>query len=149
MPKLAKTTILPYRAEMIHQLVMDIEKYPEFLPWCKQAKIVNHISDKILHADLLVNFKNFFEKYRSEVTHGKNHESVYFVESRAIEGPFKSLFSEWKIKDLGENSCQIDFYIEFEFNSFILGKMLGGIFERASEKMMSSFEERAHQLYKS
>ena len=69
MPTLTQTKILPYSADKIYQLVMDIEKYPEFLPWCKQARIVEIISAQNLHADLLINFKNFFESYRSNVTH--------------------------------------------------------------------------------
>ena len=125
---------------------MDIEKYPEFLPWCKQAKIIEKISDNNLTADLLINFKNFFEKYRSDVKHGKL-ENGYFVDVVAIQGPFKSLVNKWKFIDLGdEKSCQIEFFIEFQFNSFFLEKMLSAIFERATEKMMSAFEERAAQL---
>ncbi len=149
MPNLQETKIFPYPAHKIHELVMDIEKYPEFLPWCRQAKIIEKISTNQLTADLLINFKNFFEKYRSEVKHGKNTiEDFYFIESRAIEGPFKSLFSSWKIRELDKNKCEVEFFIEFQFNSFILEKMIGGIFEKASLKMMKSFEGRAHDLFK-
>ncbi len=147
MPKFSETKILPYKACEIHQLVMDIEKYPEFLPWCKQAKIIERVSHAELTADLLISFKNFFEKYRSQVKHGKSADDVYFVETRAIQGPFKNLFSEWKIYDLTDGkSCQVEFFIEFQFNSFFLEKMIGGIFERAAVKMMESFESRAREM---
>jgi len=147
MPSFSETKILPYKAQKIHELVMDIEKYPEFLPWCKQAKIIERISPAELTADLLISFKNFFEKYRSNVKYGKSPEDIYFVETRAIQGPFKNLFSEWKINDLTDGkSCQIYFHIEFQFNSFFLEKMIGGIFERAAMKMMESFEARAREL---
>ena len=124
---------------------MDIEKYPEFLPWCRQAKIIERVSSSELTADLLISFKNFFEKYRSQVKHGK-HGDEYFIETRAIQGPFKSLFSSWKIREIAENKCEVEFFIEFQFNSFILEKMIGGIFEKAALKMMRSFESRAQEL---
>ena len=148
MPSLTEKRTLPYKAEQIYSLVMDIEKYPEFLPWCKQAKIIEVISENNLIADLLINFKNFFEKYRSEVRHGIDENGNYFVDVIAIEGPFKHLTNKWKFKKgsdpLGSDPfCEIEFFIEFQFNSFILEKMLGGIFTKATEKMMFAFEERA------
>ena len=149
MPNLTEKKILPYQAKQIYQLVMDIEKYPEFLPWCKQAKIIEKISDENLIADLLINFKNFFEKYRSDVKHGELQNGEYFVDVMAIQGPFKSLVNKWKFKDDADGkSCQIEFFIEFQFNSFFLEKMLGAIFERAAQKMMAAFEERAKEVLK-
>ncbi|MBU6338959.1 MAG: type II toxin-antitoxin system RatA family toxin [Rickettsiales bacterium] len=148
MPSLTEKKILPYSAKQIYSLVMDIEKYPEFLPWCKQAKIIEVKSDENLIADLLINFKNFFEKYRSDVKHGIDENGDYFVDVVAIEGPFKYLSNKWKFKKMPDSSsCEIEFFIEFQFNSFILEKMLGGIFEKATHKMMFAFEERAKVVF--
>ncbi len=148
MPSLTQIKTLPYNAQHVYQIVMDIEKYPEFLPWCKQARIVRTISNHNLEADLLINFKNFFEKYRSDVKHGYSSEAVYFIDVVAIEGPFKKLVNQWKFRDLENGSCSVEFFIEFEFNSFFLTKMLGGIFEKAAEKMMTAFETRAAEVSK-
>ena len=146
MPNLTEKRILPFKAQQIYDLVIDIEKYPEFLPWCKQARIVEIISKENLTADLLINFKSFFEKYRSDVKHGKKGDE-YFVDVVAIQGPFKNLTNKWKFKDLEDGkSCEIEFFIEFEFNSFLLGKMMGPIFGRATQKMMSAFEARANDI---
>lgn len=145
MPSFTQSKILPYPAHAIYELVMDIEKYPEFLPWCKQAKIVAKISEANLQADLLVNFKNFFEKYRSDVQHGQAADGSYFVDVVAIEGPFKKLVNQWRIDELEPQKCQVDFFVDFEFNSFFLTKVIGPIFERAAVKMMTAFEERAKQ----
>jgi len=147
MPAITETRLLPYAAKQIYELVMDIEKYPEFLPWCKQAKIVEKISDENLRADLLINFKSFFEKYRSDVKHFKNAQNVYFVDVVAIEGPFKKLINRWKICDLENGGCEVEFFIDFEFNSIFLTKMIGVIFESATKKMMSAFEERARAIF--
>jgi len=146
MPQLTQLKTIPHPAEKIYELVMDIEKYPEFLPWCKQAKIIKKISEENLHADLLINFKNFFEKYRSDVKHGRSLDGSYFVDVVAIEGPFKKLINRWKFCDLENEKCEVEFFIEFEFNSIFLTKMLGAIFEKAAEKMMTAFEARAGDL---
>jgi coenzyme Q-binding protein COQ10 len=143
MPSLTQHKILPYPAKKMYDLVMDIEKYPEFLPWCKQAKITKKISEENLEADLLINFKNFFEKYTSDVKHGKSSLDEYFVDVVAIQGPFKSLVNKWKFRDLENGKCEIEFFLEFEFNSIFLTKMIGVIFSKAAEKMMTAFEERA------
>lgn len=143
MPSFTQSRILPYPAQAIYDLVMDIEKYPEFLPWCKQVRIIEKISETNLQADLLVNFKNFFEKYRSDVKHGQVAENNYFIDVVAIEGPFKKLINQWRIHELESQKCQVDFFVDFEFNSFFLTKMIGSIFERATVKMMAAFEERA------
>ena len=143
MPKLTQIKTLPYSAKKMHDLVMDIEKYPEFLPWCKQAKITEKTSEEILYADLLINFKNFFEKYTSEVKHGKSSSGELFIDVVAVRGPFKSLVNKWKFRDLENGNCEVEFFLEFEFNSIFLTKMIGAIFEKAAEKMMNAFEERA------
>lgn len=147
MPSLTQSKTLPYSASQMHDLVMDIEKYPEFLPWCKQTKIVEIISDNNLRADLLINFKGFFEKYRSDVKHGKHSDETYFVDVTAIQGPFKKLVNQWRFRDLEDGNCQVEFFIEFEFNSLLLSKMLGAFFSKAVEKMMSAFETRAEEMF--
>ncbi|MBU6140258.1 MAG: type II toxin-antitoxin system RatA family toxin [Proteobacteria bacterium] len=147
MPALKQTKTLPYSAQKIYELVMDIEKYPEFLPWCKQAKIIEKISAENLRADLLINFKNFFERYRSDVKHRESKAGEYFVDVIAIEGPFKKLVNQWKFRDLENGKCEVNFFIEFEFNSIFLTKIISPIFAKAAEKMMAAFEERAGKLY--
>lgn len=148
MPKLTQSKNLPYSAEQIHDLVMDIEKYPEFLPWCKNAKITEVISENNLHADLLINFKSFFEKYTSNVEHKKTADG-FEINVVSIKGPFKSLVNRWNIHEISSRECRVDFFIEFEFNSILLTKMIGAIFAKATDKMMESFENRAHELFKS
>lgn len=151
MPKLIQEKILPYSAVQMFELVMDIEKYPEFLPWCVSAKIIEQISDENLKADLLIKFKNFLEKYRSDVKYGVNENGEYFVDVIAIEGPFKTLINKWKFIDVtdldGRNDCRVEFFLEFEFNSKILNTLIGSMFGKATEKMMSAFEDRAKEIF--
>jgi coenzyme Q-binding protein COQ10 len=149
MPSFSEKKILPNCAKQVFDLVMDIESYPQFLPWCKQARIVEVISPINLHADLLISFKGFLEKYRSDVTFFQDEEGVYIIESIAIEGMFKKLYSKWEIKKIDENYCEASYYIDFSFNSFLLEKMVGLVFEKAARKMVKSFEDRLFAISQS
>ena len=137
-----------YSAKKMHDLVMDIEKYSEFLPWCKKAQIVEKISDNNLHADLLIKFKSIFETYRSDVKFGTLNDKDFFVDVIAISGPFRKLINKWRFIYIDDNSCRVEFDVEFEFNSKILTTMIGFIFKEASKKMVRAFIDRAKKIYK-
>jgi coenzyme Q-binding protein COQ10 len=143
-----ETKIMLIPAKLIYDLVIDVKKYPEFLPWCKSVNISSEIDNKNFHAELLINFKNIFEKYTSAVHHLQISDREYSVEAIAIKGPFKNLINRWKITEIDSNKTQVDFYLQFEFNSILLNKMLGGIFSLATEKMINSFENRAIEISK-
>jgi len=147
MPFFKQSKTLNYSAYEMFNLVIDIEKYSEFLPWCKNARIISRISAENLQAELLINFKNFFEKYTSDVQFGKLENGEYFVDVVAIKGPFKSLINKWKFSPINQHQCLVEFYLEFEFNSKILSKMFSAIFHNATQKMMNAFEQRAKELY--
>ncbi len=146
MPEFSQSKKLNHSAKQMFDLVMDIEKYPEFLPWCKKAQIIEVISENNLEADLLINFKNIFETYRSNVSFGQKDDR-YFIDVKAISGPFKLLVNNWQFSEFGDKSCEINFHVEFEFNSKILTKLIGFIFKDASKKMVKAFEKRAKEIY--
>ncbi|MDA0902024.1 MAG: type II toxin-antitoxin system RatA family toxin [Proteobacteria bacterium] len=151
MPSHKEHKILPYSAKQMLDLVMDIENYPQFLPWCLAAKIKNHVNENILIADLVISFKAFSEKYTSEVITHKISDNEYRVAVVAIEGPFKNLVNDWHFKDISHNNqpaVSIEFFIDFKFRSLILDKMIGVVFEKATNKMINAFEKRAAELYK-
>ena len=150
MPSHKETKILPYTAKQMLDLVIDIENYPKFLPWCLASRIRQRINQNHLIADLVISFKAFSEKYTSEVKVTTISDDEYRIEVIAIEGPFKNLVNKWHFKNLSNNgnpSTSIEFFIDFEFRSIILGKMIGVIFEKATNKMIDAFEKRAKELY--
>lgn len=152
MPSHRENKTLPYSAKQMFDLVMDIEKYPQFLPWCLAAKVTNYFSPNHLNADLVINFKGFSKKYSSDVRAGKDNNGEFLISVVAIDGPFKNLVNSWQFKDLPTSlnkngSCQIEFFIDFEFKSTILSKMIEMIFERATSKMIDAFEKRANSVY--
>lgn len=135
-----------FSVEDIYQLIIDVESYPDFLPWCGAVKIIEESNDNII-ADLIVNFKPFTELYRSKVMlYPSDHGSAARVETTMISGPFKFLNNKWEIEP-ANYGCKIKFYISFEFKSIVLEKIMGIFFNKAAEKMVAAFIERANQLY--
>lgn len=142
MPKLQESTQLPFSKEQLFDLVLDIESYPEFLPWCKAARILPRDGDDI-YADLVLNFKGFTEKYTSKITYNKPHS----ISVEMVEGPFEYLVNNWNFNIISENCTEIDFFIDFRFKSRIFELMIGAMFEKAQKKMAGAFLERANKIY--
>jgi coenzyme Q-binding protein COQ10 len=139
--------ILDFSARQLFELVLDVEKYPEFLPWCSKVKLVKILDENNFHADLTVNFKAFDYTYTSLITKYENDEELR-VDVKVIKGPFKSLNNSWKFIDLKDGTCQVEFDIDLEMNNFFLNKILKFIFDSAYKMMVQSFEKRARQVYK-
>lgn len=148
MPSHKEVKILNYPPEQILNLVLDIEKYPEFLPWCIGAKITKTISSNELEADLAISFKGFFQKYSSNVTWKELELNSFEIRAVAIDGPFKNLVNIWHIKEIpGEDGkALVDFFIDFEFKSMLLNKMITPLFTKATDKMIQAFEKRAKTI---
>lgn len=135
--------VLPYRAVQMFDLVADVGRYPEFLPWCTGAR-VRERKDDLIVADLMIGFKMVRERFTSRV-HINRPELRIDVEY--IDGPFKFLKNHWQFVDVEGGRCRVDFYLEFEFRSVMLQKLIGVLFHEAVRRMVSAFETRAKQLY--
>lgn len=146
MPKHTIQQRLPYTPEQVYQLVADIEKYPEFLPWCAAARILRRSGDTVT-ADLVIKFKAFQEKYTSNVVmHPPEGDVPGHVDVSLLHGPFTHLENKWQFSADPEG-CLVDFYIDFRFKSPLLEKMIGFMFDKAFLKMVEAFSERAEDLY--
>ena len=141
MPTHAEKRILPYRPEQLYELVAGVDRYPEFLPWCKAARITRREGD-VFYADLVIAFKVFRERFCSKVT--LHPHSMIDVEY--INGPFRYLKNHWQFDPVPEG-CLLDFYVDFEFKSKILQNLIGLLFNEAVNRMVTAFENRARQLY--
>ncbi|HJK86249.1 MAG TPA: type II toxin-antitoxin system RatA family toxin [Candidatus Megaira endosymbiont of Nemacystus decipiens] len=145
MHKFQKSKTIPYPALLIKNVIMDIEKYPEFLPWCSQAIILEQNHDFII-AQLNIKFQNFEESYISKTTIEETSDSTIKIETRSISGPFQNLLSIWELKSL-DKLTKVNFSIDFCFKSQILNVVIGTIFHAASKKMIASFENRVKKLH--
>ena len=142
MPTHAEKKYLPYAPEQLFDLVADVEKYGEFLPWCVACRITKQEGDTI-EADLIIGYKLFREQFKSRVVLDRpNHIRVDY-----LDGPLKSLSNEWKFIPDGEGACIIDFYVDFEFQNPMLQGLVNMFFDKAVNKMVSAFEKRAAELY--
>ena len=142
MPSFENTKILPFSDKQLYEIIINVESYPIFLPWCKDSEIINKIDDNNFDAILTIGYKALDEDYTSRV------KGIYLkqIQSNAIAGPFKHLNSIWSFKNSGK-SCKVTFELNYEFKSFFLAKIMGSVFNKASEKMFSAFEKRANDLY--
>ena len=112
MTKHSETRYVPYSPEKMFELVADVEKYPEFLPWCIASRVIEKENSKII-ADLMIGFQIFREKFRSNVSLDKKNLKI---EVNYEEGPFKFLRNKWEFKNL-KDGCEIKFFLDFELNN--------------------------------
>jgi coenzyme Q-binding protein COQ10 len=142
MPTHAEKRLLPYTPEKLFSLVSDVEKYPEFLPWCIALRISRR-EVKTINADMIIGFKVFREKFTTRVT----LDPPYRIDVEYLDGPFKYLNNHWIFNLIDDGACEIDFYVDFEFRSVLLQKAIGLFFNEAVQKMINAFESRAHTIY--
>ena len=141
-----ETRILPYSPQQLFAMVADIEKYPDFLPWCRAARIVSREADSFL-GELIISFSHLTERYTSRVTPvAPSASSEGRIDVALVTGPFEYLNNHWRFVPHADG-CEIHLDLDFQFKSKLLDKMLGGMFGRACEKMVGAFTTRAEALY--
>jgi coenzyme Q-binding protein COQ10 len=147
MPSHAEKRIMPYTADQMYDLVGSVALYPKFLPWCTAARITKRVEfdDRIqLDADLVISFKLFREKFASRVV---LHKEAKRIDVAYLEGPFKYLNNHWEFIPLENGSCEVDFFVDFEFKSKVLQTVIGVVFGEAMQRIVRAFETRAQELY--
>ncbi|MDH3476557.1 MAG: type II toxin-antitoxin system RatA family toxin [Rhodospirillales bacterium] len=142
MPTHAEQRVLGHSPEQLYALVADVERYPEFLPWCLAARVRRREGNLVV-ADLVIGFKMIRERFTSRV---KLDDAGRRIDVAYVEGPFKYLNNHWTFEPHAEG-CLIDFYVDFEFRSRILQKMMEALFHEAVKRMVRAFETRADVLY--
>ena len=139
--------IVPCKKNQLIEMVLDIEKYPEFVPWCIEGKIhdKNESNDLVsFNGDLKVGKSILNETFFSQVTYYKEKDKIIVTN---LDGPLKHLKNEWFFKEIN-NATQLEFFIDFELNNPILNAIMKKSFQLGLNKIAKSFEERATKLYK-
>jgi coenzyme Q-binding protein COQ10 len=142
MPKHAETRPLPYTPEQMFDLVADVARYPEFLPWVSAIRVRSNSETRMV-ADMIVGFKGLRETFSSQVD--KQRPGSLHIDY--LEGPLKHLRNEWKFRPDGQGGCLVDFSVDFAFKNRVFEMLAGQMFDRALRKMINAFEERAARLY--
>ena len=146
----AEKRVLPYTPAQLFDLVADVEKYPAFLPWCLAVRVRHREivettvgGEELLVADMAIGFKVFRESFTTRVQCRRPER----IDVTYTDGPFRYLNNHWVFSPKGNNACEIDFFVDFEFRSTILQKAIGLVFNEAVRKMVDAFQTRAEALY--
>lgn len=124
-------------------LVADVARYHEFAPWCIASRVNRRESESVFYADLIVGYKMFRERFSSKVILDRPDE-IYI---EYLRGPLKNLKNRWVFLRQPNNSCLIDFSVEFEFQNVALQTLANMFFNEVVKRMVSAFEARAAELY--
>ena len=141
MPTHAERRLIAYSPEQLFDLVADVDRYPEFLPWCVGAKVRSRSATE-LTADLTIGFGPFRERFTSRV----ELQRPRFAHVRYEHGPFRYLNNRWTFSP-DPKGCQVDFFVEFEFRSRLLQAAIGAVFNEAVRLMVRAFLRRAREVY--
>lgn len=142
MPGIRETRRIAYSAEQMFDLVADVARYGEFLPWVVATRVRSDNECEMV-ADMLVGFKAIREKFTSRVQkHRPDRLNVHY-----IDGPLKDLDNSWTFRQLADGGCEIDFSVDFTFRNPVFEALAGKYFDRAFRRMVEAFEQRAAVLY--
>ena len=148
MPTHSETRPLPWTAQQMYDLVADVERYPEFLPWNAAARIRSRRpgedGSEVLEADLVISFKVFRERFGSRVV---LWPEAMKIDTEYLDGPFKFMRSNWAFRDRPEGGSDVAFFVDFEFRNPILQRIIGVVFGEAMARIVRAFEKRAADLY--
>ncbi len=141
MPRHTERRTLPYSAEAMYDLVADVKRYPEFLPWVSAVRIRNDTPTEMV-ADMVVGFHALRERFTSRVV--KARSATIHVDY--LDGPLKFLRNDWRFENT-PGGCNVDFCVEFQFRNRMFEMIAGQVFDQALRKMIGAFERRAAALY--
>ena len=147
MPSLTESRVVPYTADFMFAIVADVERYPEFVPWCTSLRVLRREQTgkiEFLTAETIVGFRNLRERYTSHV---RLDPKVHAIDVTQIEGVFRQMETHWHFAPMGA-SCKLEFSITFEFKNELLTAVAGRAFGLVVSRMTHAFEERAKTLSK-
>jgi coenzyme Q-binding protein COQ10 len=142
MPRHTETRHLPYTPEQVFDLVADVGRYQEFLPWVAATRVRSDSGAEMI-ADLVVGFKSIKETFTSRA----KKERPRRIEIDYLEGPLKYLHNSWEFEPDGKGGTNVHFCVDFAFKSRIFETLAGQMFDRALRRMIGAFEARARELY--
>ena len=143
MTSFEKTILVQYSANQMFKLVDDIETYPEFLPWCANAVILERTNADV-KARLDINFHGVKQSFS---TQNNTELRPELMEMKLVSGPFKHLYGKWEFIKLAENACKVNFSITYTFSNPLLAKMIGPVFKKITASLVDAFVKRADDLF--
>jgi len=142
MPGIREVRRLPWSAAQMYDLVADVARYPEFLPWVIAIRVRSDSEHEAI-ADMLVGFSAIREKFTSRV----EKDRPGMIRVHYVDGPLRDLDNVWRFREVGPHTCEIDFSVDFSFRNALFERLAGQYFDKAFRKMVAAFETRAAELY--
>ena len=142
MTQIQRSALVPYTAEEMYQLVADVSKYGEFLPWCSGARVLQQEGTEVT-AQVDISFKSVKQSFTTanQLEQGKQ------IHMSLKDGPFKTLKGVWQFIELDEQASKILFDIEFTFSNRLAGAVIGPVFSTIANGMVDAFRQRAVEIY--
>jgi ribosome-associated toxin RatA of RatAB toxin-antitoxin module len=140
--KVSRSALVQYSCEQMFGLVDDIERYPDFLPWCSGTEVTRRDAEATC-ATIHVSYRGIRQSFSTE----NRKQFPEQMTMQLVEGPFSSLDGAWQFMPLDAGSCKVDFHLQYEFSSFLLEKLAGPVFGYIAGTMVDAFLKRAEQLY--
>ena len=143
MPQVERAALLPYSAEQMYQLVNDVERYPQFLPGCGDARLLSSSDDELVAMIEIAKagMRRWFTTHNRMVP-GRR------IELTLVDGPFRSLHGHWSFEPIDAHCCRVALSMRFEFSNPLLAVALGGIFSQMVSGMVDAFNRRAAEVYR-
>jgi ribosome-associated toxin RatA of RatAB toxin-antitoxin module len=148
MTQVSKSALLPYSPEQIFALVAEVQRYPEFLPWCKSTQV--HEQDEHgMHASITMALSGLTYTFGTENQHhAPDRIALRLQKSATVSGSvFSQLHGDWHFVRLGDAGCKVTLQLEYQFASALIGRLIGSLFDQIANTLMDRFVQRAHQLY--
>jgi ribosome-associated toxin RatA of RatAB toxin-antitoxin module len=140
---ISKQLIVPYSANQMFDLVVNIEHYPSFLPWCGGAQVFKK-TDHELDGTITIAYKGLSQSFR---THN-HHEHPTRMTMNLVDGPFTHFCGQWQFTDIAGGGCQVHFKLDYAFKNFLLKMTVGSVFETIAKTLIDSFVQEAHKRYR-
>jgi len=148
MPQFSNQRRVNHSTDEMFDLVADVERYPEFVPLCQRLRVIQRTENpdgtETIIADMTAAYKMIHETFTSRVTLDRPNKKI-LVEY--LRGPFSKLQNRWTFVPEGENSCNVGFFISYEFKSRMLATLMGSMFDMAFQRFAAAFEKRADVIY--
>ncbi|MEA5446900.1 type II toxin-antitoxin system RatA family toxin [Gammaproteobacteria bacterium AB-CW1] len=142
MRKVQREALVPFSAQAMFELVNDIESYPQFLPWCRDAKVLSR-EEHELTASLTLAKGGIHRSFTTR----NSMEPGQLIDIRLVDGPFRHLEGEWRFEALREDASKVKLDMSFEVSSGVLSAVLGPVFHQIANSLVDAFVRRAHQVH--
>jgi ribosome-associated toxin RatA of RatAB toxin-antitoxin module len=139
-----KSVLIWFSAQEMFALVTDIERYPQFLPWCDQASVLDH-HEYGMTARVGISIGGIRQSFTTRNAHTPGQQ----VQMQLVEGPFSKLDGQWNFSPLGqdERACKVEFTLRYDFDSATLAALVGPVFDKIAGSLVDAFVKRANQVY--